>query len=231
VLPRSVARRQLRRAGAIVLFASLTLGTLGCAQRRGEPLYGGDSSGSGPSGDHELDFDAPLGALGTEVQDVVAAGLPFIPIQPPRETATVRRFIYNPKADPSASMVAFAYDDAQWGRVVILEYSDSRTQEGLLEEKAGLKGGGCSPVPGYEVAQACSYDPFEPVDLGAGVTALVGTGDETTSLTWVGSLKPAPGFAVGDFAPNNSLTVEVMGEATTFSPSEAIEFGKLAVGI
>lgn len=222
------SRRSIGRTAA--LLASLILGVVSCAEGAVEPVSRGEEASGGASGEIALDPDAPLGVLGTEVQDALSAELPFVPIQPTKDGATVRQFVYVPAKDPSAATSAFVYQDPAWGSIVLLEYPDSQSQDSLLKEEANMKGGGCSPVPGYEGAVACSYDPYEPVDLGEGVTALVGTGDEVTSLIWVAVLEPAPGFSAEDFAPNHSLTIEVMGDASMFSLEEAVEFGKLAVG-
>jgi hypothetical protein len=178
-----------------------------------------------------LDLESPLGALGSKVNDVAESALPFVALVPSKREAVVHHFVYAPLDDPSAAVAAIVYDDPDWGQVLLLEYSDTQTQQGLLEWESTLKGGGCSPVPdtGFEGAQACSYDPFEPVELPGKVVALLGSSKERTSITWIEELRPAAGVAVGDFTPNKTLTVEVMGDASTFSPEEAVEFAELAL--
>jgi hypothetical protein len=185
------------------------------------------------AGEETLDFEAPLGALGVRVQDFAKSGLPFVAVVPVRAEAVIQEFVYAPPNDPSAAVAALVYEDPAWGRVLMLQYSDTQTQRGLLEWEATLKGGGCSPVPdtGFEGAQACSYDPFEPVELPHGVVALLGSSKERTSITWIDTLRPAGALAVSDFSPNDSLTVEIMGDPGTFSPQEAVEFAELALAV
>jgi hypothetical protein len=212
----------------MLLVALLALGGSACSQAVG----GEERSSAELSGDSSstLDFEDPLGPLGEEVQDAVAAGLPFVPILPGRPGATVRQFVALAPDDPSAATAAFVYDDPEWGRVVVLQYSDAQTQEGLIKEEASQESGGCSPVPEYgDEAVSCTFAPHDTVDLGRGTIALIASGAERTSLTWVAELDPAPGFVIDDFTPNTGVTVEVVGESPTFSKADAIEFGELAV--
>jgi hypothetical protein len=209
----------------MVLAALLVLATAGCAGGvEDRSLAEIDANEGGSS----LDLDHPLGPLGQEVEDAVTAGLPFVPVLPQKERSNVTEFIYTP-GDPSAAIAAFVYDDETWGRFLMLQYSDTQTQEGLLAEEASQEGGGCSPVPEHgEGAVACTFAPHDVVELDSDTAALIAAGKDRTSLTWVAELQPASGFGLDDFKPNTSLTIEIQGDPAVFSKAQAIAFGESA---
>lgn len=232
-LPREVgflALLPLRRfhSVAIVIVAVLVIVAVSCSNDADDLSAGGvvprNTDRSSP-----VDLEQPLGPLGQEVDGAVAAGLPFIPLLPRKDGATVREFIV-PTDDPSAAIAAFVYDDDDWGRFVMLQYSDTQTQHGLIGEEASQKAGGCSPVPEHgEGATTCTFAPHDVVQLGRGTSALIASGNGYTSLTWVANLHPASGYTLDAFRPNIGLTIEIRGEASEFSPTNAIAFGEAAV--
>lgn len=111
------------------------------------PRTGPPEAGAG-EGLPEDFFDRPLGALGSEVSDVTAAGLPFAPLVPDGLGPALHRFVYVPTEDPLASAAAWVFDLADVGRFVVIERPDDVTQEGLAAEASSVPSPGCAT---YEV--------------------------------------------------------------------------------
>ena len=228
---RAIPRERMsnhRRLNAAVVLAMMALGSTACAENtraQADPVVDPNARGEEVS----FDYESPLGALGREVTDVAASSLPFVPLLPASLDATVRNYVYAP-SDESAATAAFVFENDAWGQVLLLEYSDSMTPEGLLAE-ADNKGGGCSPVPLFgNDALSCSWDPFDVVDLGGGTRALFAAGEDLTTLMWVTDLDPVPGNSSADFEPNSSVTVQVIGNTTMLSRAEIVAFGRLVIG-
>lgn len=210
--------------------AVLALLMAACASS--SPRTGAPEAGAGEGLPADF-FDRPLGALGREVPDVTAAGLPFQPVVPDRLGPALHRFVYVLSDDPRASAAAWVFDLPDVGRFVVIERPDEVTEEGLLAEASPV------PSPGCETSEVrtdagdrvtltrCAYANVSVATLGPGRPALVISGGSVTSVTWVeplilteGAQADLEGLEGSNLALN--LLVVVMGPADDLTPEEAV---------
>ena len=208
--------------------AALGLLTSACADRSTRSAAAPTAQTGPPAEPIELDFQAPLGPQGRAVTALTTAGLPFVPLAPPIGTGHTS-FVYTP-AEPVSAEVGLVYDDPSWDHVIVREFVDTESQHDLIKFDESLVNQGCVSVPeeGPD-AVSCDYDPFTQIDIGNGIIALLGstpegTGTGLTSLEWV---EPLNRTGIGGGIPaGNNMVIQVMGDATTFSPDEATQFAK-----
>jgi hypothetical protein len=187
----------------------------------------GESTVSPPPFDQTLpDPVAPLGPLGKQVDDLAQSGLPFVALrleEPAKLWAYVPGSPESNADDAAASMAALVYSSREWGDVVVLEYLDTQTQEDLLAEAATFRDDGCSSVPsvGYDDAVHCEFNPFEQIQLGNGIIALLAIQEPLVSVGWVQSVTPSK--SQDATLKGQTMKVEVYGDAAMVSREEAID--------
>ena len=209
--------------GPVLMGAVAALLVAACTSS--SPRTGPPEAGAG-EGLPEDFFDRPLGALGSEVSDVAAAGLPFEPLVPDRLGPALHRFVYVSPGDPLASAAAWVFDLPDVGRFVVIERPDDLSEEGLEAEASPVPSPGCAtyevqaPSGDRATLTRCAYAKASLSTLRSGRTALVIHGESVTSATWVEPLIPIDG-TTADLEGWN-LEVTVMGLAEDLTPEEAI---------
>jgi hypothetical protein len=221
----------MRTARVLLAEVSVIVALTACASHSTNGPAG-DAVDPGPFDSPHLNFDAPLGASGTHVDDPGAAGLPFVPVAPDIGM-NHESYVNAPPKAPEAAAVGLVYDDPSWDRIIVFEYVDTRTQTDLLASDEDLVDQGCVAVPGEgSEAVSCRFDPFTQVDIGGGYVGLLGSSpkEQQPGLTTVEWIQPIELTESGrDLGQEFHLVIGVQGYASTFSRDEAVSFAKQMV--
>ncbi|MEX0983761.1 MAG: hypothetical protein WD096_01790 [Actinomycetota bacterium] len=204
-----------------MLLAGLTLLMGGCADRDTQPAGGAETNvvdGQLPDPPAVPKFDPaiwvdPLGATASELTASGLDSLAFDPILPGQNilAGEIGSFTDDREEMGALAAVAWAFENSEFGRFILVETPSGATQERL--EAPAVTPAGCTTEQGsagadYDTVIRCHGEGFSLVGLERTVAAAV-EGPQAVSITWIVPAK-GPSSELRDLVAPNEPVIEMM---------------------